>query len=90
MQDSTQQVLADAAKATPPVAVVVSEAIGAINPEKLLVWVTIAYTLLLITHHVWKNWLAPWFAEKRAARARRRRRKAFNLTLDDDDEEEGA
>ena len=44
------------AKIAPPVAVAAGTAAGAVNPQSLLVWITIAYTVAMFATFVIKNW----------------------------------
>jgi uncharacterized membrane-anchored protein len=81
VQEQQATLLADAAKAAPPVALTGWQMLG-LNLNELLALVTLVYTLLLITHHVWTKWIAPF----RAARKRRPRRRRHNFTNDDDEE----
>jgi len=55
--------LATGAKVAPPAVVATATAVGSINPQSILVWLTIVYTLsLLLTNVVkhWGTWMA-WF-----------------------------
>lgn len=45
-----------AGKVTPPAAVAVAAQAGAISPQSILVWLSIAYTAALLTTTVVKNW----------------------------------
>ena len=44
------------AKVAPPIAVAAGTAAGSINPQSLLVWLTIAYTLAMFATFVIKNY----------------------------------
>ena len=43
------------AKIAPPVAVAAGTAAGAVNPQSLLVWITIAYTVAMFATFIIKN-----------------------------------
>lgn len=47
---------AAAAKAAPPVSVAVAATVGAIRPESILIWLSIVYTLAMLSTLVIKNW----------------------------------
>ena len=44
------------AKVAPPIAVAAGTAAGSINPQSLLVWLTIAYTLAMFATFIIKNY----------------------------------
>ena len=61
------------AKIAPPVAVAAGTAAGAVNPQSLLVWITIAYTVAMFATFIIKNvgewigwWSRRWVQIKRA------------------------
>ena len=60
------------AKAAPPIAVAAGTAAGSINPQSLLVWLTICYTFAMFATFVLKNWgyWGAWWG-RRAAQFKR-------------------
>lgn len=61
----TADLLASGAKLTPPAVVATATAVGQIDPQSALVWLTIIYTLsLLLTNMIrnWGMWIEWWSA----------------------------
>lgn len=63
---ATDSLGAAAAKISPP-AVVAAASVAEMGLQDWVYILTITYTALLITHHVWKNWIKPW-RDRRAFR----------------------
>lgn len=55
MQQQSETLVAVAAKASPPVTVSIATVAG-YPVNELLMWATLAYTVLLIGHKLWQIW----------------------------------
>lgn len=64
VRQETADAIADGLKAAPPVSVV-GVTIAGMTLQDWVYTVTLIYTVLLITQHVWSKWIKPWREARR-------------------------
>lgn len=62
MRQETADALSDGLKVAPPVSVM-AVTIAGMSLQDWVYVLTIIYTVMLITQHVWTKWLKPWLAK---------------------------
>lgn len=62
MRQETADALSDGIKAAPPVSVM-AVTIAGMSLQDWVYVLTIIYTVMLITQHVWTKWLKPWLGK---------------------------
>lgn len=62
VRQNTAEAITDGLKAAPPVSVM-AVTIAGMSLQDWVYVLTIIYTVLLITQHIWTKWVKPWRAK---------------------------